>query len=516
LPPALPGPYARPPAADALRPAAATVALVRDQVQGLLLGSASFQQLAPERRRALARDLVKVAAYAAECVRDDWFQSEKMGQRPLVVRGQRGPVASAAAGGMSEAAAGEMSESAAGGPVATAADQRPGADFTPGAANRIGQVTRQTLDAIAFPTFVAELIRGTFDAITNAGIKQMEAYARLLGDVGKTVDDFMNQNISDNQARDWLAQSYPMVLRVQVSGGPSPSARGRGRGSGRGHARSSAASATARLVPVDGAEERPLPNWRADLGVSGRASLDEEWLESQLVPAARRKLAQTRLQVLSTMVLMGMNRIAVTAGKIRATMAFHIDTSDAAHEEHATDIDFRTAASGSFGFGPWSASASVSFAYVTSSRSTADSEMHVGADLTSEVEIHFKSEAFPLERMALPGQINQIQNNTPVPAANAPVSSTGEPIAWGPDVQRSTVPVRERPAPSYRPAGSPLPPAPAPAAPAAPARPAPAAGGGGGSGDGGRGAVAPAGGGAAAPAGGGAAAPAGGDDGGES
>ena len=88
----------------------------------------------------------------------------------------------------------------------------------PGAANRIGQVTRQTLDAIAFPTFVAELIRGTFDAITTASIKQMEAYGRLLGDVGHTVDDFMNQNISDNQARDWLVQSYPTFLRIERSG----------------------------------------------------------------------------------------------------------------------------------------------------------------------------------------------------------------------------------------------------------------------------------------------------------
>ena len=104
----------------------------------------------------------------------------------------------------------------------------------------------------------------------------------------------------------------------------------------------------------------------AELGVTGSPTLESEWLEAQLVPAARRKLAQNRLQVLSTMVLMGMNRITVTGGKLRATMAFHINTSDMAREERATDLDMRVAA-GSFGAGLWSASASASS--LTASRS---------------------------------------------------------------------------------------------------------------------------------------------------
>ena len=441
--PALPGPHARPPSPDALRPAPATTALVRDQVRALLVGSRSYDRLAPPLRRRLAHDLVKVAAYAAECVRDDWYQSGRLGQRPLVARSR--PLASAQA------------------------DQRPGADFVPGAANRIGAVTKQTLDAIAFPTFVSELISGTFNAITNASIKQMEAYSKLLGDVGRTVDDFMTQNISDNQARDWLAQSYPMFLRIETATGRGGAARG-------GRARASRAGGRgrrddgpqAKLAAVDGADSKTLPDWRRDLGVAGKPSLDEDWLETKLLPAARRKLAQNRLQVLSTLVLMGMNRITVTGGKLRATMAFHIDTTDAAHEERATDLDFRVAAQGGANFGFWQVSAQTSFAYVSSTRNTADSEMNVGADLTSEVEIHFRSDPFPLERMAGPAALGQIAANTPVPAANVAVGSGGEPIPWGPNVERTTVPKRDRPASQMRPIGAPLPPAPEPAAPQPP------------------------------------------------
>jgi hypothetical protein len=430
VPPALPRPYARPPRADALRPDPATVALVRDQVRALLLATPSFAALASPRRRRIANDLVKISAYAAECVRDDWYQSERrLGQRPLVVRSQQLPVAEAQA------------------------DQRPGADFVPGAAQKVAQVTRSTLDAIAFPTFVAELIRGTFDAITQASVKQMEAYGRLLGNVGRSVDDFMNQNISDNQARDWLVENYPNHLRVERRGGTAPAQRPGAKQAKVPKRAGGDTPVEAVLMPVEGAADKPLPNWRGDLGVSGKPSLDESWLEEKLVPAGRRKLAQSRLSMLSTMVLMGMNRITVTGGKLRATMAFHIDTSDFAREEKATDLDIRHAAQGAMNMGWWSASASVSFAYVSSTRNLSESEMNVAADLTSEVEIHFKSDPFPLERMAPPSQLGTIVSNTAVPQSNVPIASSGDPITWGGEVKRAEVPTRTRKEAQLRPAG---------------------------------------------------------------
>lgn len=124
--------------------------------------------------------------------------------------------------------------------------------------------------------------------------------------------------------------------------------------------------------------------------------------------------------MLSTLVLMGMNRIIVTGGKMRATMQFHIDTSDRAHEERATDFDFRTAASGTFGAGIWQVSASMSVAYVSSVRSSSDAELNVDANLTGEVEIQFKSDFFPLNRFAPSSTITQIQSHTAVPDENSP------------------------------------------------------------------------------------------------
>lgn len=417
LPPPLPGAYGTPPAAEALRPNAATLNLVRSQVQALLTSSPAFHVLSRHDQRDLAGNLVKIAAYTAELIRDDWCQSQRLGQRPVVRRKEvlEGPIAQA---------------------------QAAGDEFRPAAANQIARVTQETLKAIAFPTFVADLIKGTFNAIVQASIQQMEAYSQLLANVGKTVDQFMADNISDNQARDWLAQMYPEHIMVR----------------------------NARAVPRPGAEDRTLPNWRGDLNLSQNANLDEDSIEDILVPAARRKLAQSRLQLLSTMVLMGMNRIVVTGGKIRATMGFHIDTTDRAHEERATDLDFRAAAAGQFGFGPWSASASMSVSYVRSTRADSDAQLNVDADLTGEVDIRFKSDYFPLERFAGANAIGRIQANTAVPEANTPgaIPSGGNGVAYQSPRSRRT----QRQA-TLRPIGSPLPESRTPVQPTRPATPPP-------------------------------------------
>jgi len=413
LPPAVPAPFWTPPDPAGMQPSAATLSLVQSQVRALLQASPAYHHLPSADQQRLADSMVKIAAYSAELVRDNWLQTERLGQRPLVKRRER--------------LQGQL--------------VRAQEDFMPAAANQVGQVTQETLKAIAFPTFVADLIKGTFEAITNSSIQQMESYLKLLENVGMTVDQFMSSNITDDQARDWLSQRYPDHIRVQ----------------------------SRKAGPKDGAEDRPAPDFQADLNLSDSVSLDEDGIESTLVPAARRRMAEMRLQMLSTLVLMGINRIVVTGGKIRATMLFHIDASDRLRQEHATDLDFRAAASGSYGFGPWSVSASVSFAYVNSSRSTSESDLNVSADLTGEVEIHFKSDYFPLERFAPSGTISKIQGNTAVPAANVP--NLGETVPWGSSVQ-APAPRQQAPLTStLPPIGSPLPAARMPTAPTPPAVP---------------------------------------------
>ncbi|HXG68811.1 MAG TPA: hypothetical protein VNO70_27180 [Blastocatellia bacterium] len=394
----MPKPYDTPPAAEALRPGPATIELVKSQVDALLTASPSYHALDRCDQQCLRSNLVKVASYSAELIRDDWYQSRRLGQTPMLRRKEviEGPLerAKTATNGLASAQA--------------AAD-----DFRPAAADQVGRVTRETLNAVAFPTFVADLIKGTFQAIVNASIQQMEAYGQLLANVAKTVDQFMAENITDNQARDYLVGRYPGHFRLEVS------------------------DKAARLRVRDKADDQPKPNFKLDLNLPEDADLDDDVAEEKLVPAARRQLAQSRHSMLSTMVLMGINRIVVTSGRIKATMGFHIDAKDHGRVETASQFDWQNETRARFGYGggllggifggpSGSVQTRNTVAYVSSTKKDSSDDLNVNADLTGEVELKFKSDYFPMERFAKPEMLALIQGHTPNPAANAPVTGSGQ------------------------------------------------------------------------------------------
>src|SRR5688572_32459158 len=94
--------------------------------------------------------------------------------------------------------AGATGEAPAGG--RTAIERAPGA-------------TAAMLGSINFPSFVASLVQGTFQAIVDASIQQMEAYANLLREAVKSIDEFMVDNVSHDVAKDHLADTYGNVFK---------------------------------------------------------------------------------------------------------------------------------------------------------------------------------------------------------------------------------------------------------------------------------------------------------------
>ncbi|MFA3916413.1 hypothetical protein [Ruegeria hyattellae] len=385
----LPGPFGQNTGPE-MTTSPAVQALAAGQVKALLESAPAFYQLPTEARSRMRDDLERITAYTATLIEDDWTQSMKLDQTP-VVREQR-------------VVDGTMTSSAPARAQAEGFQPNQEGGFTPVAASNVARITEDTLNAIAFPTFVADLIKGTFQAIVDSSIQQMEAYAELLSNVAKTVQQFEADNITDNNARDWLAGAYPQVIRLDTSSGQP------------------------RLVPQEGADDAAQPNFQGDLNLGEEVtSVDEESIETLLVPAARRKIAQSRQQTLATMVLMGMNRIVITRGRIKAAMGFRIDTTDTSRAESAQKFDTKTEAKASYGWflSPVKASMKTTVSYVSSSKKSSESEIDVSADLTGEVDLRFKSDYFPLERFADTAVIAQIQQNTPNPGANKPI--TGAP-----------------------------------------------------------------------------------------
>jgi len=371
--------------------------LVHTQVAALLAASPAFYELPAHRREQMQNDLEKIAAYTAALVQDEWASSKRIGQVPML-RHEAPPVEA-----MVEPLAAKKSNQPAQPkqPPPKAADE-----FDTRATGAVGGITKEVLNAVSFPTFVADLIQGTFQAIVNASIQQMEAYGKLLSNVAKTVDQFMSDNITDNNARDYLVESHPAHFQIE-----------RGEGG-------------ARVKVRDGADELAKPDFKSEFGLNEDLSLDDEAIEKTLVPAARRRLALSRHSMLSTMVLMGINRIVVTSGRIYAKMGFHIDARDTGAAQSASQYDYRkdsaAFAHGFFGFGGGGAATRTSVAYVSSTKKDSSDEINLSTDLTGEVEVKFKSDYFPMERFARPEMIALIQGHTPNPQANPAVKGGPE------------------------------------------------------------------------------------------
>lgn len=251
-------------------------------------------------------------------------------------------------------------------------------------------------DEINFPAFVAALVHGTFDAIVDATIRQMEAFADLVSAVAKDVDQFTNDNVTPNQAKDWLAKQYPQDLQVTFSDG-QPTLQPKG----------------------DPESMDNAPPWLSEYGLDGQL-LNTDLIDQQLVPMARKRVGQNRLQTLATMVLLGMNRVVVRDGTISARIQIRAQADDKAKVDYAVSTDPGGQTWGDRGSSTYGQPGLM----VSTVGANVQTDTNLQADLYGEVRINFASETLPLERFADPARLALLQRNSrssvPAPASAAP------------------------------------------------------------------------------------------------
>lgn len=392
------------------------IGLVRGTVRSLLLSCPAFQKLNSDERRALAESMVKVSHTAAVLIREEMKATRTMphasresfprtAARDLEVETFRGPEPIAPAAPRTAARGGAR--------TLVAQAQAAGDKFSGVAADRVAGTTRSILNAVSFPRFVTELITGVFRALVDSTQDQMNSYVQLLGNVAATTEGFADIAMSNLRARQWLADQFPGSFEVVRDedeefepGQPAPESKLR--------LRSGASSPSAEAL-------------RSALGIPSEQSMPSGDPEQTLVPFAKLALARQRQQMLATLVMLGMQRIVIESGRINASMRFHIDTRSAAQEDDASRfaLDNEIKASGSFGFGPWGASASVrnNIAYVSTQKTQTTEEMNTDLDLNSSVELYFKSDYLPLDRLAGGGQQDRIRANTLNPEAEGKIAA---------------------------------------------------------------------------------------------
>ena len=334
---------------------------IRDGVKQALTAGEGFDRLDPDDRREIAHALVRIA-HAARLLED------------------------------------EARDAAPRRPAAHALNA--GDEFSGTAVDRMAGATRRMINAISFPRFVNELITGVFRAMVETNQQQLQQYIELVRGVSQSLDGFASLVGDDNMARRWLAERFPQSYQIEE---PDPDD-----------------------VPDPDDEPEPLrlisagppPSadaLRAALSLEANAEVPSGGGEA-LVRFVRGALARNRQQMLATMIQMGMQRIVIDSGRIHASMRFHIDASSAAAEDRSSRFDTRhsVAASGSFGIGPWSASASVSstIGYVSTTDVSTREELNAAADLNSSVELHFRTDQVPLDRIASEQTTERLRLNT--------------------------------------------------------------------------------------------------------
>jgi hypothetical protein len=415
-----------------------TINLARQGVRRLLLNSESFRALPADTRSQLAGQMVDLVSYLAEP--EGIKGTELPSAKPRATRPAARPKRKDA---YSFGLATQTTSSS------TTGDDK----FTAQGAAEGARVAKVYLQGVNFPNFVSSLIEGVFHSIVKSSIEQMQAYADLVSNISKTLNQFRDENVTDNQGRDFLVQQFPDTFQLNVDTGDDGTAQ-------------------PRVTLKDGADEQSAISKVNTLPVEGGpvSGLDDDTIEGKLVPAARTQLATSRQQLLATMVLMGINRIIVTDGRIQAKVLFDFSAKDNfKFQKSATQFDYgdqyTTTSSGQYGApsdgsqeddqrnasyytaGQYQNSSTPVVKLVSASQSASTADLTTKATLSGLVEVNFKSETFPLEKMADSFQIGQIQNaakpgpgkaattgaggssGSTAPAATTPPPATPQPAA---------------------------------------------------------------------------------------
>ena len=343
---------------------APVLAAVRRTVRSLLEQSPGFAQAAPDVRKDVASKLVGVAMLGADLVSEDARLS----------------------------AADDAAEAPP--PAASAMAAQP--DF--GTATKAAGKTFQDIrEAIDFPTYVSSLISGVFQAITQSNINQLTQLGDLLDSVSASQEEFCS-NIKDKDVITWVVQKFPFV---KSSDGEE--------------------LVLADDVLID--DKKSVLKQALDASDSEVAKIDSDDLLGTLGPLARRRIGRDRQAILATMVKMGLQRVVVDDGRLHASMDMRVDTRSAAERAQASRTEgwMETGASAQVGMGAWGASAHVNagFSHVNSDQQIGKEEIATRAGLRSSVDLAFRTEQIPLDRMADKGKQVKIDANSRVPASVA-------------------------------------------------------------------------------------------------
>ncbi|BAZ11122.1 hypothetical protein NIES4071_29480 [Calothrix sp. NIES-4071] len=237
------------------------------------------------------------------------------------------------------------------------------------------------IEGVNFPKFVKDLLKGVFDANLEVSHAQMEDFQKLVREATKSVQEYAKQ-YTDDDAMYHLAerQGNDFSLMADDSG-------------------------------------------KQTLGDKNRKPLDENELKAKILDA-KLAMARERRALLREIILMGVTRLVVEKGTIKAAVVFdirakeNIDKADRAadNRERTSGKTFGGGLGGLFG-GQRSDTNKTTQISISSAKSQSTTDLQ--ANITGSVEIQFKTDYFKLD--------NFMQMYGPVQAPGQTTPATGQP-----------------------------------------------------------------------------------------
>lgn len=232
-----------------------------------------------------------------------------------------------------------------------------------------GELAGEFVDSVDFPGFVSDLLKGVFDANLEVTLKQMESYINLMKAATASISKFVNQ-IDNTAAFGYLAENNSDEFSIEF--------------------------------PPEGEKDSDKPVLTDKEG--NKLDLGDNEVKAKIMDA---KIAMAREQraLLRETILMGVTRLVVEEGRVKAKAVFdikateHIEKADrAAHKEVITSG--RMGGGGFFGFYRRGSSSSTKKASISVSSAKSIADTSLAASITGEVDIKFKSDYFKLDNFA--------------------------------------------------------------------------------------------------------------------
>ncbi|EIK44924.1 hypothetical protein O59_002648 [Cellvibrio sp. BR] len=242
--------------------------------------------------------------------------------------------------------------------------------------DQAGDLAGGFIDEVDFPGFVKDLLKGVFDANLEVTLAQMESYQKLLKAATQSISKFIN-SIDDAASFGYLAENNSDEFGLAFSDEENEDG--------------------SRKLQLTDASGQPM-----DLG--------DNQVKAKIMDA-KIQMAKEQRAMLRETILMGITRLVVEKGNVKASVLFDIKASEQVQKSDKAAIqDLKSSSNsvsasggliGSIFGGPkggHTSSRRTSKISVSSAKSVASTEL--AAKVTGSVDITFKSDYFKLDNFA--------------------------------------------------------------------------------------------------------------------